>query len=316
MTTPLIPQEIFLLERYASLAYLEALRDTWSEMVEHLDSCLERFMLDLPADYRSRPLAEQPDAVWGELVLPNFRDTLDSLNRACALLRSGDLAGLSSCNGPLSDYKGQTEFWSGWMSRDDENRYGALLNAAVLMAANIQATEGAYWDPGDLTSGYDTVSRGPLDPPSAWPAYRLSDKIKVATDTPLPVSGIYLPDVANSCAQFLHERYSVAPPARVVRYSGQTAAASDNSSEIASEDQPCVWTLVVRTLEAIPAAQPTVAEPPTERVIAGQACPRSGVWFTPARIGSRRHFEQGETMPSLNSDFGITIWQWHPDQSI
>lgn len=316
MTTPLIPQEIFLLERYASLAYLEALRNTWSEMVEHLDSCLERFMLKLPADYRSRPLAEQPGAVWGELVLPNFRATLDSLNRACALLRSGDLAGLSSCNGPLSDFKGQTELWSGWMSRDEENRYGALLNAAVLMAANIQATEGTYWEPGDLTSGYDTVSRGPLDPPAAWPVYRLSDKITVATDAPLPVSGIYLPDVADSCAQFLHERYSVAPPARVLRYSRQTAAASDNNSEIAFEDQPCVWTLVVRTLEATPAAQPTVAGQPTERVLAGQACPRSGVWFTPARIGSRRHFAQGEIMPALNSDFGITIWQWHADQSI
>ena len=315
MTTTLIPQEIFLLERYASLAYLESLRDTWSEMVEHLESCLERFMLNLPADYRSRPLAEQPDAVWGELVLPNFRDTLDSLNRACALLRNGDLAGLSSCNGPLNDFKGQTEFWSGWMSRDDENRYGTLLNAAVLMAANIQATEGAYWDPGDLASGYDTTSRGPLDPPAAWPAYRLSDKVKVATDSALTVSGIYLPDVADSCAQFLHERYSVAPPARVVLSPGPASADGDNGSALAFGDLPCVWTLVVRTRDAGPAAQTTFANPPMERVAAGQACPRTGVWFTPARIGSQRYFEKGEVMPSLNSDFGLTIWQWHAEQS-
>jgi hypothetical protein len=201
------------------------------------------------------------------------------------------------------------------MSRDDENRYGTLLNAAVLMAANIQATEGAYWDPGDLTSGYDTTSRGPLNPPAAWPAYHLSDKVKVATDSPLTVSGIYLPDVPDSCAQFLHERYLVAPPARVALSSGHAAVHRDNGSELASADQPCVWTLVVRTLEASPAVQPTLAHPPIERVTAGQACPRSGVWFTPARIGSQRYFDRGEIMPSLNSDFGLTIWQWHADQS-
>ena len=245
MTTPLDAQEIFLLERYVSLGYLETLRDTWSAMVEHLDACLNRFMLALPADYRSRPLQEQPAAVWGELVLPNFRDTLQSLNRACVLLRSGDLSSLSSCNGPLSDFKGQTEFWSGWMSRDDENRYGTLLNQAVLMAGNIQATEGAYWEPGELTSGYDSAARGPLDPPAAWPAYGLSDKVSVATNAPLTISGIYLPDVPNSCAQFLHERYSVAPPARVALSTGPVATDGDADSQQAFGDQPCTWTLVV-----------------------------------------------------------------------
>lgn len=315
MTTPLDAQEIFLLERYVSLGYLETLRDTWSAMVEHLDACLNRFMLALPADYRSRPLQEQPDAVWGELVLPNFRDTLQSLNRACVLLRSGDLSGLSSCNGPLSDFKGQTEFWSGWMSRDDENRYGTLLNQAVLMAGNIQATEGAYWEPGELTSGYDSAARGPLDPPAAWPAYGLSDKVSVATNAPLTISGIYLPDVPNSCAQFLHERYSVAPPARVALSTGPVATDGDADSQQAFGDQPCTWTLVVRTNTAEPAARPKVVETPAARVAAGHACPRSGMWFTPARIGSQRYFEQGEMMPAVNSEFGHTIWQWYGDQS-
>lgn len=311
MTTPLNSQEIFLLERYTSLAYLEALRETWSAMVTHLDACLERFMLDLPADYRSRPVAEQPDAVWGELVLPNFRDTLESLSCACVLLRSGDLSGLSSCHGPLSDFKGQTEFWSGWMSRDDENRYGALLNQAVLMASNIQATEGPYWEPGDLTSGYDSAARGPLDPPATWPAYRLSDKVGVATDAPLPVSGIYLPNVPNSCAQFLHERYSTAPPARVVLPSGPAVMSGDADNQREFGDQPCIWTLVVRADETMRAAKSVVAETPVARVAAGQACPRSGLWLTPARIGSQRHFERGEIMPSVNSEFGHTIWQWY-----
>lgn len=46
------------------------------------------------------------------------------------------------------------------------------------------------------------------------------------------------------------------------------------------------------------------------RCEAGQACPREGQWETPAQADSRRHFKQGEVMPSLNSDYGLTIWQW------
>jgi hypothetical protein len=47
----------------------------------------------------------------------------------------------------------------------------------------------------------------------------------------------------------------------------------------------------------------------------GQACPRDGFWFTPARTGSRRHFAQGELMPDLKSDYGTTIWQWDEAQN-
>lgn len=48
---------------------------------------------------------------------------------------------------------------------------------------------------------------------------------------------------------------------------------------------------------------------------AGQACPESGYWFTPAKAGSRRHFKQGETMPDLGTAWGSTIWQWDDQQT-
>lgn len=50
-------------------------------------------------------------------------------------------------------------------------------------------------------------------------------------------------------------------------------------------------------------------------VPAGQPCPEGGWWFTPAQANSRRYFKQGETMPSLGGDYGLTFWQWSPDQS-
>lgn len=55
----------------------------------------------------------------------------------------------------------------------------------------------------------------------------------------------------------------------------------------------------------------------TERrsIPAGSNCTEAGWWFTPAQSGSRRYFKQGEAMPSVGGDYGLTFWQWSPDQS-
>ncbi|PKO36090.1 MAG: hypothetical protein CVU33_20245 [Betaproteobacteria bacterium HGW-Betaproteobacteria-6] len=58
---------------------------------------------------------------------------------------------------------------------------------------------------------------------------------------------------------------------------------------------------------------PTTTNRPN--VPAGTPCPETGWWFTPAQSASRRYFKQGETMPSLGGDYGLTFWQWSPDQS-
>ncbi|SEL79915.1 protein of unknown function [Pseudomonas agarici] len=61
-----------------------------------------------------------------------------------------------------------------------------------------------------------------------------------------------------------------------------------------------------------PATDKTTAN----RVAAGQPCPKSGWWFTPARLNSRRYFQQGAAFPVIEgSDYGLTFWQWSPDQS-
>ncbi len=51
------------------------------------------------------------------------------------------------------------------------------------------------------------------------------------------------------------------------------------------------------------------------RCEAGQPCPKTGYWMTPAQSGSRRYFQQGEVMTTVTSDYGSTIWQWDNDQS-
>ncbi|WP_439885252.1 PoNe immunity protein domain-containing protein [Pseudomonas syringae] len=47
------------------------------------------------------------------------------------------------------------------------------------------------------------------------------------------------------------------------------------------------------------------------RVVAGNPCTKTGYWFTPAQANSRRHFQQGEVMPSISdSTWGDTLWYW------
>jgi hypothetical protein len=313
MATPLIPQEIFLLERYTSAGYFGQLRDTWAEMVAHLERCLDEFMRNLPLDYRDHPLPEQPDAVWGERVIPNFRDTLQSLNDGYAKLSGGDISGLEFCHGPLNDFKGQTDFWSGWMVRKDENIYGELLNKAVRMAGNIRSTEGAYWNPMTLSSRYDEQSRGALDAPPSWPTYKLASAGPVNSGDPLPVSGIYLPEIDNSCAEFLSTEYETVPAARV--YAGDKDLVDPDTGvkygqQAIFTEQPCRWRLVERMSDAGTSSAPSLLDHALTRVPGGAPCPRSGVYFTPAKENSRRRFSKGEIMPAFDSTYGATIWQW------
>lgn len=62
-------------------------------------------------------------------------------------------------------------------------------------------------------------------------------------------------------------------------------------------------------------SQPATDAAPGLRCEAGQPCPREGWWVTPALVGSRRHFQQGEIMPAFKNDYGLTIWQWDDRQS-
>lgn len=58
------------------------------------------------------------------------------------------------------------------------------------------------------------------------------------------------------------------------------------------------------------------AEAAPERVPADEAVPKSGWWYTPAKVDSRRYFKQGEVFPQIvNSDYGDTFWIWDRDQT-
>lgn len=316
MQTPLIPQEVHMLEHYSSLDYYGRARDSWEAVVKYCEDFLQRFMHKLPADYRSRPQPLQPDIVWGQTVIPNFRDTLQFMYDGYIKRSHEDWDCYLGFQGGINgDIRGQQEFSTEWFDEVEPgaaDRYYDLLYKAGHYAANIWPTSGAYWAKGELTTEYSPDSRGPLPDLERWPKYRLNPNVQVSTEEPVPQTGIYLPTVDDSCAQFL----IAGEPAKEANI-GYDPERMQNRGR-----SPTRWILVERVPGEFvddPLAdllQGNVRSMRVERVPAGEACPMSGWWHTPAKAGSRRLFKEGEVFPKIEgSDYGDTFWLWSSEQS-
>jgi hypothetical protein len=315
MHTPVDAREIQLLERYSSIEYFGELRDTWENLVRHVESSLERFMLNLPARYRSSPLPEQPDVVWGERVLPNFRDTLEGLNTGFVLLSHHDVRGLHYAWGPRNDFHGQKNYSSDWMTKEEEVSYGELLIHAATMASNICATEGAYWKPMSLIKQMDPKELADL--PVHQFSHKINQAVSVKTGEKPVRSGVYVPDIEHSCAEFLSSYYE-APSASVLR--GIQDLLHPTTGEKYGEQpqfeaQSCIWYIVESSSDDVTESE-LPADPTLQchRVAAGEPCPEAGYYFTPAQADSRAFFARGVVMPDIKSEYGAAIWQWDGEQ--
>jgi hypothetical protein len=315
MTIPLIPQEIYLLERYSSLDYFGQMRDHFAECVKAAEDALAEFMRHLPPDYRSRPLHQQPDAVWGERVIPNMQWALKTLNGAYINLSHGDLWGLGCAGNVETTFASiNRDYDIYWMAQPYQDRYIAALRASWKMAFNISITEQGSWDFGDLSFAYHEPSRGPLNPPASWPVYRINEAVQVRTGQKVPKTGIYLPAHGPAAAALLIEGQK-AIQAEVCTNAEDLLRDPDGTMP-QSRREPTVWTLVERVAdEGGDNPMPATGEAALRlKCEAGQPCPRTGWWFTPAKANSRRHFQAGQLMPDLHADWGDTIWQWDPHQ--
>ena len=309
MKTILVPQEVYLLERYSSLAYFGEMRDAFAAMLQAAEDALELFMKDLPPDYRSRHQSLQPDIVWGERVLPNLRWTMNGLRNGYLQLESGEYDGLGQAGNVTTAFAAISRDYSNdWMAQVYCDIYDTQERLSRKKASNVGHTERAEWGWGDLSSGYSPRDFGPLNPPPSWPQYQLNSKINVSTGGKVPQTGIYVPNAENSCAQFLIE---------------DREAWHANVSEYVNADTyksvPTTWTLVERIANSgggIPGQEPASAnlQATRIRVEGGQTCQEAGWYFTPVQNDSRRYFDKNVVMPSLAGDYGITIWQWDADQ--
>lgn len=309
MSSPLIPQEIYLLERYSSLAYYSAMRDAFVASVRAAEAALEQFMKALPPGYRQQHQSQQPDIVWGEHVLVNLRQVIEGLDRGLEQLSQGDLDGLGYAGNIKSAQAAvNRDFLSDWMPEPFQSDYDQQDSTAGTLAMNIQVTTFTGWYVGKLTTRYHEA-RGPLDAPPTWPVYRRNPSVQVRSGGKVPKSGIYLPAVDDSCAQLLIAGYEAA----------QANIGFDPATGHRLREEDTVWTLVERIADSgggIP-GQESAADPRRDRIEGGQPCPRDGWWVTPAQMASRRYIKAGTLMPDFgpSADYGHTIWQWDADQS-
>jgi len=318
MNTPLIPQEIYLLERYSSLEYFGRLRDEFAACVKGAEDALAEFMCHLPPDYRSRRQFDQPDIVWGERIIPNLQWALQGLNDGYAALSRGDADALGMAGNVGSSFAAiQRDYSWDWMPEPYQGTHEKHKGQAWTIASNIEHTQQGDWSIGSLSFDYHEPSRGLLAAPQSWPIYRLNHAVTVKTDDKVPQNGVYLPDAPNSCAQFLIEGYEA--------WEANVQPTPDELTESGyfknpTVRQPTTWTLVERIADSGGGTgcgpQGNIdGQPRRNNVPAGQPCPESGWWFTPAQPGSRRYFKAGSTMPSVGGDYGDTFWQWSPDQA-
>ncbi|MBS1157487.1 MAG: hypothetical protein H6R07_3411 [Proteobacteria bacterium] len=323
------PQEIFLLERFSSLDYLKQLRDAWKAFVEHNERCLEEFMYHLPPDLRSRHLSQQPDIVWGNTVLPNFRVALDRIEEACIQRASGDPKGYEIGGGIRSCNKGESDYWKGWMTQEDEKNYYNLLSAAGLLDGNIERTMSGMWQESYLTKNFDSEYFGLLDLPARIPRYCVDETVQIFSGDVIDITGVYLPEQTNACAQFLYalpgKKRSLFSPFTTPtesRVAGEVRVGLQKNKYgewIDDEWQPTRWTLVRRAEGEFIDVPPEGFFPENSLVTgcceANHRCPGSGYWWTPAKENSRRQFNEGELMPDYpDSQYGETIWYWDQQQ--
>ena len=311
MSAPLIPQEIYLLERYSSPNYFGDMRDHFAAMLKAAQDALDEFMKHIPPDYRNRDISQQPDVVWGERVLPNLQWVLDGLNKGYIRISHGDLEALGQASNVGSAFAAiNRDYTWDWMPPSHFDIADAENSEAWERASNVHHTSLAQWCKGDLSVQYRDDCRGPLNAPSSWPQYHLNPQVQVKTDDKVPCNGIYLPDVADSCAQLLIKDYSAW---------GATVLRDPSDPNNQSFDRtPTIWTLVERSADSgggeILGRHGPDAIGIRLRCEAGHRCTSEGWWFTPALPASRRRFSAGDIMPVVNPGYGINIWQWDSNQ--
>lgn len=309
------PKAAYLLEQFSSLNFFEIMRENYKKFLNELEELFEIYMHNLPYNLRDLPLSEQADVNWGGTVLPNLRETMDRIDYAYAKIKSGDFTYLNYAGEISSDQKGISEFSPHWMDNlpyDKVKKCWDYHSIATSYASVIGQTYPTYWDMDTLIYDFkkiDIFNNINLDFPNSYPMYRINPEIMVKSNEKLEKTGIYLCEEIGDRIEFM------AASEEMDNGVASVLAVGHDPETYETLYAEVNWILIERIANEGGSSLPIEAE--IIRVVAGQTCPKSGLWWSPANQSKSRHFEKGEVLPQIeNNEWGETVWYYELSNQI
>lgn len=252
-------------------------------------------------------------------------------------------------NAPAADYRGLVEQPLGWMEEEERERwdqtFARMSHACAVGSETLKNNQwaGRYWlerhlhdrqlvdrddsHKGDLAEDIQLLGKHALLMlPATYPHHPVDTTLSVKPGMPCPRSGVWVPIQWLQGAQDVSLAFCVEGQPMQPAYQlywgkpydmwadfplpGEANKETQLTTLLETKAVDTTWHFVSQPADPMPSAINLHL-----RCEAGQPCPKSGYWMTPAKSGSRRYFQQGAPMPEVVSDYGSTIWQWDSDQS-
>ncbi|MFT4247070.1 MAG: hypothetical protein QM581_03400 [Pseudomonas sp.] len=250
---------------------------------------------------------------------------IENFPNAKAMLMHGEYSTIIDWVRRMQDIpRSLSESEMGWLPREEEDELMSLLNSAYRVCSRFDSalTMSRYFSDDEIISGKaDWKEWYPEDHgytgdsivllselyPLDGPEYMVDSSITCSTGQIVPWTGVWVPidGMGTSALAFARQGQIMQPAYEIVSKDEETGYEEMRPVET-------TWYPVRPTGRLLSA----IVQDTPRRVPAGQSCPLTGWWYTPAKASSHRYFKQGEVFPKIEgSDYGETFRLWSQDQT-
>ena len=140
----------------------------------------------------------------------------------------------------------------------------------------------------------------------SYPIYRVNQSIKVKSNEKVAITGLYISEFALHCTALHCTALHCTAPNRIEFMAHSNEDDRGFGSVIATIMDPETyyeetdWYLIGGVANEGGSSLPIEAE--IIRVVAGQTCPKSGLWWSPVNQSRSRYFEKGEILPKIENN--------------
>ena len=145
----------------------------------------------------------------------------------------------------------------------------------------------------------------------SYPIYRVNQSIKVKSNEKVAITGLYISEFAVQCSAVQCSALHCTEPNRTEPNRIEFMAHSNEDDRGFGSVIPTImdpetyyeetdWYLIGGVANEGGSSLPIEAE--IIRVVAGQTCPKSGLWWSPVNQSRSRYFEKGEILPKIENN--------------